>query len=300
VGGTKLSVPSAPMPKELLAAARGVGDHGDSPVRFELAGATVIVVAGSEGDPREWWMAIWRIAGPGTRGSGGRGPAAGRTRVEALPAGLSAVAIRRSTAEPAVFVSDALEPDRRQAAVLAALSAAGAGHEAADQAGQVRRPRRRALAAVATAAAVVLVAACVATGLTLARHHRGQAAGLSPSGFGVVHAQGPDVSGPHSGTRGGREPSTGDPVPSASGTQTRGHSGKPTSHPSPRPSASRGPSPSPSPSTSSVSSPKPQPTSTSSAPTATPDPSATPGPTPTPTPSGSSGCIIVLGIHVCV
>jgi hypothetical protein len=57
------SVPCSPMPPELLAAAREVRAR-DTPVRLDVAGAEVIAVIGGEGDPREWWTAIWQIARP--------------------------------------------------------------------------------------------------------------------------------------------------------------------------------------------------------------------------------------------
>jgi hypothetical protein len=54
------SVPASPMPPELVAAAREV-HAGEVPVRFEVAGTQAIAVIGGEGDPREWWTAIWRL-----------------------------------------------------------------------------------------------------------------------------------------------------------------------------------------------------------------------------------------------
>ena len=59
------TVPMAPPPSNLLAAARDLSRH-DVPVRLEVAGAEVIAVIGGPGDPCEWWTAIWRAAGPGT------------------------------------------------------------------------------------------------------------------------------------------------------------------------------------------------------------------------------------------
>jgi hypothetical protein len=56
------SVPSSPMPPELVAAARE--EHaGEFPVRLDVAGSQVIAVIGGTGDPREWWTAIWSLAG---------------------------------------------------------------------------------------------------------------------------------------------------------------------------------------------------------------------------------------------
>lgn len=55
------AVPAAPLPPELLAAARDV--HGtDVPVRLDVAGNDVVAVIGGAGDPREWWTAIWQLA----------------------------------------------------------------------------------------------------------------------------------------------------------------------------------------------------------------------------------------------
>lgn len=58
-------VPSAPMPASLLAAA---GDAGpaDSAVSIDVAGTDVIAIIGGPGDPREWWSAMWHLAGSGT------------------------------------------------------------------------------------------------------------------------------------------------------------------------------------------------------------------------------------------
>jgi hypothetical protein len=57
------SVPAAPMPPELAAAARELRPR-DVPVRLDLGGTEVVVVIGGEGDPREWWQAIWQLAAP--------------------------------------------------------------------------------------------------------------------------------------------------------------------------------------------------------------------------------------------
>ena len=54
------SVPSGPMPPPLLAAAREL-HRRDVPVRLDVGGAEVIAVIGGEGDPREWWTAIWEL-----------------------------------------------------------------------------------------------------------------------------------------------------------------------------------------------------------------------------------------------
>jgi hypothetical protein len=61
-GGAQDPVPSGPMPPGLVAAARE--QHAqDRPVRIDVAGSEVIAVVGGGGDPREWWNAIWHIAG---------------------------------------------------------------------------------------------------------------------------------------------------------------------------------------------------------------------------------------------
>ncbi len=54
-------VPSSPMPAELVAAAREAHAK-EFPVRLDVAGTPVIAVIGGEGDPREWWTAIWHAA----------------------------------------------------------------------------------------------------------------------------------------------------------------------------------------------------------------------------------------------
>ncbi len=56
------AVPTAPLPASLVAAARDPRMH-DVAVRLDVAGADVIAVVGGAGDPREWWTAIWGIAG---------------------------------------------------------------------------------------------------------------------------------------------------------------------------------------------------------------------------------------------
>ncbi len=55
-------VASGPMPPGLVAAARELHSQ-DRPVRIEVAGSEVIAVVGGAGDPREWWNAIWLVAG---------------------------------------------------------------------------------------------------------------------------------------------------------------------------------------------------------------------------------------------
>jgi hypothetical protein len=61
-GAQEDSVPSGPMPAGLVAAARELHSR-DLPVRLDVAGSEVIAVVGGGGDPREWWNAIWQIAG---------------------------------------------------------------------------------------------------------------------------------------------------------------------------------------------------------------------------------------------
>jgi hypothetical protein len=53
-------VPEAPMPPELVAAAREVHSQ-DIPVRLNVSGTEVIAIIGGPGDPREWWTAIWQL-----------------------------------------------------------------------------------------------------------------------------------------------------------------------------------------------------------------------------------------------
>jgi hypothetical protein len=55
--------PSAPMPPTLVAAARDSRAQ-DFPVHLDVAGTEVVAVIGGAGDPREWWTAIWQMAGP--------------------------------------------------------------------------------------------------------------------------------------------------------------------------------------------------------------------------------------------
>lgn len=60
-------VPSAPLPPALLAASRDLRSR-DVPVKLNLGGAEVVAVVGGAGDPREWWTAMWQLAGPGESG----------------------------------------------------------------------------------------------------------------------------------------------------------------------------------------------------------------------------------------
>lgn len=52
---------AARLPPELIAAARDTRSQ-DIPVRLDVAGAEVIAIIGGDGDPREWWTTIARIA----------------------------------------------------------------------------------------------------------------------------------------------------------------------------------------------------------------------------------------------
>jgi hypothetical protein len=61
-------VPAAPMPPELLAAARELHDE-DIPVRLNVLGTEVIAVIGGPGDPREWWTVIWQLGQQGQEAS---------------------------------------------------------------------------------------------------------------------------------------------------------------------------------------------------------------------------------------
>ncbi len=306
-------VPSVPMPAELLAAAREARDDDELAVRLEIAGVCVIAVIGGEGDPREWWTAIWQIAGPDASV-----PLTESPRLQSLPAGLSALAVRRGVGDPALSVSDAIDPERQRAAVQAALHAA---RRADRRDGVPLRPARldtvlarlgafvqpsRIRAAVAMAA-VVLVAASVAIAVSLGRQHQEQSAGLSVPGLAAGSAQNQAAGQSGRGaapavTTGGTGPASG--AAGASGSPTARGRAKPTSHLSASPTGSRGPSPSPSAPGSPTPSPSqpPGPTPTTPAPSSEPPPSQSPPPSPTPSasPTGSGSCVVILGIQVCV
>jgi hypothetical protein len=53
--------PAAPVPSALLAAAWDPDEDG-VPVRLDVDGREVIAVVGEGGDPRQWWLAIRRLA----------------------------------------------------------------------------------------------------------------------------------------------------------------------------------------------------------------------------------------------
>jgi hypothetical protein len=59
---------AAPVPASLVAAARELHQQ-DVAVRLDAGGTEVIAVIGGEGDPREWWLAICRLASPAREAS---------------------------------------------------------------------------------------------------------------------------------------------------------------------------------------------------------------------------------------
>jgi hypothetical protein len=61
-GAALPAVPDAPLPPVLVAAA-GEQRSADVAVRLEVKGGEVFAVVGGPGDPREWWTAIWDLAG---------------------------------------------------------------------------------------------------------------------------------------------------------------------------------------------------------------------------------------------
>ena len=67
-GASLGEVPSMPMPPELAAAGREARDT-EFPVHLDIGGTEAIAVIGGQGDPREWWTAIWTIAAPQERAS---------------------------------------------------------------------------------------------------------------------------------------------------------------------------------------------------------------------------------------
>jgi hypothetical protein len=54
--------PDAPVPPALVAAA-DERRSSDVPVRLDVAGSEVFAVVGGPGDARDWWTAIWQLAG---------------------------------------------------------------------------------------------------------------------------------------------------------------------------------------------------------------------------------------------
>ena len=286
------AVPSVPMPVKLVAAAHDGRDE-DFSLHLELNGASVVAVISGEGDPRQWWTAIWQLAGPEASA-----PPEASVQFEMLPAGLNAVAVRWASDAVILTISATLEPDQQRAAAILALETRPAGDDLPAQFGLFSS--RAPVKIAATIGAVVLVAAVAALVLTLARPHQGQAVGLSVPGRTPAHAR----------SHSSRQSRPGAPDPAASGQPAtgraagppgarhqKGHQPKPTSSASARPTHSARPSPTPSSSTSSSPAPSPQPSSTtSSAPAPSPDPT----PTPTPTPTSSGKCITVLGVKVCL
>ena len=57
------AVPTAPMPPSLVAVASDPRPQDVVAVRLDVAGTEAIAVIGGAGDPREWWTAIWHLAG---------------------------------------------------------------------------------------------------------------------------------------------------------------------------------------------------------------------------------------------
>lgn len=60
------AMPDAPVPPALVVAA-GERRSSDVPVRLDVADSEVFAVVGGPGDPREWWTAIWQVAGRSER-----------------------------------------------------------------------------------------------------------------------------------------------------------------------------------------------------------------------------------------
>jgi hypothetical protein len=60
-GAPVSAVPDAPVPPQLIAAARD-GRLEDVPVRLDVIGSEVFAVVSGPGDPREWWTAVWSLA----------------------------------------------------------------------------------------------------------------------------------------------------------------------------------------------------------------------------------------------
>jgi hypothetical protein len=73
-GAEQYPVPTAPLPPGLITAAADGRSH-DVPVRLDVAGTEVIAVVGGDGDPREWWTAIWGLAGPDEAAAPRKAPA---------------------------------------------------------------------------------------------------------------------------------------------------------------------------------------------------------------------------------
>ncbi len=73
-GAAQQPVPLAPMPPSLVAAAADARSR-DVPVRLSVAGTEVIAVVSGDGDPRQWWTAIWGLTGPGDAAKTDEAPA---------------------------------------------------------------------------------------------------------------------------------------------------------------------------------------------------------------------------------
>ncbi len=281
-------VPSEPLPPSLVTAASDARAQ-DIAVRLDIGAAEVIAVVGGGGDPREWWTAIWRAAGPQAE--------AGliRLRMQALPRGLSAILRGDEWGALEVLVSQALPPERQRAAVRVALrSARGAGWRTRLAPGLVvpipiaailssgqgwlrgltATLRTHALLTAAATTGVAVVAG--ATLIAVVPHHPAQVSAGRPPATGQVRA--PSA---------GRAPVS--PEPSGGiGTQ-------PASRPVPASGqASAAPAPTTRP-TAPASSP-PAPSAPASSAPATQPPSPSPSPSPA---GGGSHCVVLLGLWIC-
>ncbi len=276
--GRMTAVPSAPMPAELVDAARAAR-HGDLPVRLELPYATVVAVIGGAGYPQEWWTAIWWAAEPRTD----RHPVVG---LQHLPIGLSALAVTWVGGELSLLVSDSAEPARQHAAAMTALAASEPlSRRAGSPIGRRLAPSRAGGAAsvsqaraVTAVAAVILLTASLAFAISLARHRT-----QPPS----VAAQRPAPASSASRPAGSQTPRHGDRASSPARHRPKA---RPTPTPTPRATTPAGPGPSQPPSSPPGAPPRRGRTS----------PAPSPSPSPTPSPSHSRKCVSILGIHVCV
>jgi hypothetical protein len=232
-------------------------------------------------------------------GWSGRAAAMIRLHQVTLPAGLSAFARRGEDGDVEIFVSAALPPGRQRNAVRLALrSSRRAGWRpvgmpiplagfAAIVAVWLRQAARilRAHTVAATAATTLAVASAAVVVATLPPRHG------PPSSAPPAHSQTHSPAG-HSGSRpyhgAGRttRPAAGAPA-----------SRRPTASPSSPARGSVGPRPSPSPAPSASPSPSPAPSATQ---TPGPPGQTSPPPTPTPSPSPSGGCVVLLGIRICL
>lgn len=279
-GAAARPVPSAPMPPPLMAAAREL-HRQDVPVRLDIAGAEVIAVIGGEGDPREWWTAIWELTGQA-------GDVVIRVSHVSLPAGLNALARRGPAGEPILYVSDVLPPDRQRAVVRLALRASRrpgwravlpAPPAAVLLASGITWLRRAALALRAHAvawgtASAVLAAASTAVYFAAVPHQHVPAGSAAPPAPAVSRSPAGLPAQP--GTTPGAQP----PARASAGAPQGG----------PRPLATvavrRTPVPAPAP---------------GGSPSPAPVPSVSPAPQPSPAPTVRvRHCITVLGIRTCL